>query len=313
MSNLLEKQGGLAKLPFLRMLSRRSVTLLVIFAVFFGTILIASKRLGEICQDGSCTDLAGLKHGIASHLKDSHDDDIRDRIVPFRPHDAACDGFPDTSRVLLVMKTGASESYNRIPTQLMTNLKCLPEFLIFGDKEQEIAGYRIHDSLDTILPRAKEGNSDFDLYNRQQLCPIDVDKCNKHSDSASEGWALDKYKNIHIAEKTYKLRPGYDWYLFVDADTYVLWSTLVQWLKLLDPSVKKYIGSATMISDFAFAHGGSGYLVSQAAMGGLFDGKENVANEWDTLIHNECCGDYMFGRALHNKTGAMVQNVVSPN
>lgn len=44
-----------------------------------------------------------------------------------------CANFPDTDGVLLVMKTGATEAFDRIPTHLLTTLNCLPDFLIFSD------------------------------------------------------------------------------------------------------------------------------------------------------------------------------------
>jgi hypothetical protein len=211
------------------------------------------------------------------------------------------------------MKTGASEAFARIPTQLMTTLRCLPEsdFLLFSDMAQNIAGHPVHDSLATVLPEAQLGNPDFDLYRRQKWCAVDQDSCNKLVDKpADEGWALDKYKNIHIAEKAYAMRPGYDWYLFVDADSYVLWGNMVQWLKTLDPGKKLYLGSVTLINDFRFAHGGSGYVLSRAAMEGFAGKHPGVGNEYDVRAKDECCGDYLFAVALKNKTGIAVQQMV---
>jgi hypothetical protein len=45
----------------------------------------------------------------------------------------ACDGFPNTDGILLVMKTGATEAYTKLPTHLLTSLQCLPNFLLFSD------------------------------------------------------------------------------------------------------------------------------------------------------------------------------------
>lgn len=44
-----------------------------------------------------------------------------------------CAGFPNTDGVQLVMKTGATEAFDRIPTHLLTSLQCLPDFIIFSD------------------------------------------------------------------------------------------------------------------------------------------------------------------------------------
>jgi hypothetical protein len=229
---------------------------------------------------------------------------------PTRARDPICDAFPDTSNILLVMKTGATESFDKVPTQLMTVLRCLPEFFIFSDLEQTIAGTHIRDSLDTVLEKAKLSNPDFDLYNRQRECAIDQDTCNKNHDGSSEGWNLDKYKNIHIAEKTYNLRPDYDWYIFIDADTYVLWPTLVQWLRKLKPSKKHYLGSVTLINNFPFGHGGSGYILSQASMADFIGKNPGVANDFDVQAHSECCGDYLLAKAMKEKSGLKIKQTV---
>jgi hypothetical protein len=44
-----------------------------------------------------------------------------------------CDGFPNTDGILLVMKTGATEAFDKLPTQLLTHMQCLPDFLLFSD------------------------------------------------------------------------------------------------------------------------------------------------------------------------------------
>lgn len=224
--------------------------------------------------------------------------------------DEACAWMPNTSDILVVMKTGASESFGRIPTQLMTTLRCLPDYLIFSDMRQTINGVDIHDSLETVLDEAKNDNPDFDLYRQQQACAIDQESCNKLKDASSAGWNLDKYKNIHMAEKTYRMRPGYDWYIFVDADTYVLWPNLVQWLSKLRATKKHYLGSVAMLGGLPFGHGGSGYVLSKATMAEFAGKHEGVANQYDKQIHATCCGDAMFAQAVKDTTDLDVQNAV---
>ncbi|KAI0598687.1 hypothetical protein F4775DRAFT_553898 [Biscogniauxia sp. FL1348] len=226
------------------------------------------------------------------------------RKPPIHPYNPNCDNFPELSNVLVVVKTGATESYAKIPTQLMTNLRCVDDFLMFSDMRQRIAGFDIHDSLEAVLPEAKEGNDIFDLYRQQQNCPIDQESCNVlHDHTSSKGWHLDKYKNIHMAEKAYAIRPKYDWYFFIDADTYVVWSNLSQWLRGLDPKKELYMGRIMTYNDFPFAHGGSGYILSQAAMHRFVGLHQNTANRFDTQIKNSCCGDHMLAVALKETTG----------
>lgn len=314
-------------------LSRRSITLLVVFGIFLGALLVASKRLGSLCPDGSyyCGEFASSRHEHTAQIKSQPEGSIESGVGKDNNHvnipsatvhrdilskptgtlESDCAHFPDTSNILLIMKTGASEAYARIPTQLVTTLKCLPDFLIFSDMEQKVAGYKIHDSLQTVIGEVKFKNKDFDLYHRQQTCAVDQENCNKDTDSASAGWALDKYKNIHMAEKAFHMRPDFDWYLFVDADTYVVWSTMVEWLKKLDASNPMYFGSVAMLGDLPFGHGGSGYVVSKTAMHEFFEGKTNVANRWDQRTTRTCCGDAMFSEAIREETGIVVNNTVS--
>lgn len=309
---------------------------MLISTAILGFTVIIFWQFGDICADGSyCHNFPGFKPApsLESEVDQSKTSpiDVIPESTPApipeqekeeeqapeqepEPADPTCEGFPDTSNVLLVMKTGASEAYSKIPTQLLTNLRCLNDFLIFSDMEQEVAGFTIQDSLDTVLPEAMVDNRDFDLYNRQKMCAVDQETCNKNSgaNTASQGWALDKYKNIHMAEKAYEQRPNYDWYMFVDADTYVLWGTLTEWLKQMDPDQKHYLGSVALLGGFPFAHGGSGYLVSKAMMRAFLKGKTGIANKWDVPVKSTCCGDYMFSFALKNETDVDVKNVVSP-
>lgn len=45
----------------------------------------------------------------------------------------ACEGFPDTEGIMLVMKTGATEAFDKLPTHLLTDLQCMDDFLLFSD------------------------------------------------------------------------------------------------------------------------------------------------------------------------------------
>ena len=50
----------------------------------------------------------------------------------------ACRNFPDTTGILLVMKTGATEAFDKLPAHLLTSMQCLPDALLFSDK---VGGY----------------------------------------------------------------------------------------------------------------------------------------------------------------------------
>lgn len=243
--------------------------------------------------------------------KDGSPDPHFPTAVPSVPTlNSECAFFPDTSGVLLIMKTGASEAYYKIPAHLLATLKCLPDFLIFSDLSQEMFGHTIYDGLDSVLDEVKYGSKDFDLYFRQQNYSASPGSWGKHHDVSKQAWDLDKYKFVHIGEKAYTMRPNYNWYLFVEADTYVVFPTLINWLKHLDPNKPHYIGSVAFLNDFPYGHGGSGYLVSKESMRAMFQGKAGVANKYDEPVQHVCCGDYIWSKAMKVETHIDVENAV---
>lgn len=302
-------QDSLSCIPTLlpRMFTRKSITIALCATISLLLLLATSRRLSTWA---AIDDPLYQSDDHGGHHPPPPPGHSAPGPRPPPAKNPDCAGYPIPDNILVIMKTGASESFNRVPTQLMTVLKCVPDFLIFSDMEQRIGGYQVYDSLSNVSAEAMDGNSDFDLYNRQKACLVDIDSCNKQGKPAQEGWNLDKYKNVHMAEQTYKMRPDKDWYVFVDADTYVLWPNLVQWLSKLNPNKKHYLGSVTLIQSFSFGHGGSGYIVSKAAMKALVEENPGLGQKYDVRAKHECCGDYVFALALKDLADVSVEQMV---
>lgn len=298
-----------------RSFPKPSVILLAAAALFLGSLILVSSLSAswprEWCRDGSYCGLSRFRDRLG---------DFSSRMRGHRPapaanctdspKKAACANFPDTSRVLLIMKTGASEAYKKVPSQLATTLSCLGgDFLIFSDMGQKMFELEIIDSLQDVSSAVKK-MEDFELYFRQKECLVDQDSCNDGWDAAGEAWRLDKYKNVHMAVKAYALKPDYDWYLFVDADTYVSWPTLMQWLQHMSPKRERYLGSVVYLGDNPFGHGGSGYLVSQASMRKLLKDRSWKTSKYDLEASKTCCGDLVFSLAMKWEAGVSVEQAV---
>lgn len=54
-------------------------------------------------------------------------------VAQYHNFSSPCASFPNTDGILLVMKTGATEAFDKVPTHLLTTLQCLPDFLLFSD------------------------------------------------------------------------------------------------------------------------------------------------------------------------------------
>lgn len=223
--------------------------------------------------------------------------------------DSSCgSGLDVFDRVVIVVKTGATEAIEKLPTQLVTALRCVParNMLHFSDMAQTIGEIEVHDALDAVPAQAMAENPDFDIYRKQQelkdpaLIVSTLKTMRSPTDAGSyAAWTLDKYKNIYILEKSWAMRPDRDWYMYIDADTYILWPSLIEWLKRLDSSRANYFGSLACIGR-SFAHGGSGYILSKPAVTKLTVAQNGTAERWHYEIADpmHCCGDFMLAEAL---------------
>ncbi|KAI2625571.1 glycosyltransferase family 31 protein [Hypoxylon sp. NC1633] len=221
-----------------------------------------------------------------------------------------CASFPNSDGILLVMKTGATEVFDRIPTHLLTTLTCLPDFLIFSDMEQQVGPHHIHDALAEFEESAKAHNADFDLYRDQKECPVSQKSCVDAKRDRQKAWNLDKYKFLPMMEQTWRMRPGRDWYIFAEADTYVFWANTIHWLKEesgLNPREKLYLGSRSFIGGTPFAHGGSGYIMSGTLLKHMVEYHPGVVKQYNVKGAHECCGDLMLAQALEEYENVKVR------
>ena len=76
----------------------------------------------------------------------------------------ACDSFPNMDGISFVMKTGASEAYKKLPTQLSTYMRCIPDTLIFSDKVSARLGNLFFSSkklTKSMIRRTKSADTAF--------------------------------------------------------------------------------------------------------------------------------------------------------
>ena len=215
---------------------------------------------------------------------------------PTSTADDACKDFPDTSDILLVMKTGATEAYDKLPVHFMTTLRCLKDYVIFSDVEMEIAEHHLVDTLDEISDEVKKDNGDFKLYDTLKTYRKLLEDP-RSLKSGTQGWNLDKYKFLPMLLKTWRYCNDAKWYVFVEADTMVDWANMRTFLNKLKPTTPYYIGSPTYL-DIEFAHGGTGYIISQAAMAKGVGQHPDISQKYDKDVHGFCCGDRMIARVM---------------
>jgi len=240
------------------------------------------------------------------------------RLIPGIPTSTAdstptlpCHELPGANETLVVLKTGAGEIAAKLPIHLQTTFKCYPETLIFSDLDETFMARTVLDVLDDVLPELKATHPDFDLYRRLQrkgrtaLAPSELSGPSVRPEGTSgkptvPGWNLDKYKFLPMMRETLDSHPGKQWYVFVEADTYISWASLLAYAAALDPAKPYYIGAPSVIGDVEFAHGGTGFLVSRPALEIVV--AEYVAHQfdWEVLTANHWAGDCVLGKAFRD-------------
>lgn len=223
------------------------------------------------------------------------------------------------SNLVLSIKTGATEAFDKLPTQLLTILQCADTLLLFSDLEQDIHSLHVHDVLSRYNPAMLKSHPDFELYRKQKEYRAegrDIQTLSTLKDSNSDwrtaghnaAWALDKYKFLHMIERAWELQPNKDWYLFAETDTYIVWRNLVPWLQRYDPNEPLYLGRGEPMEKeegegFYFAHGGTGFVLSRAAMYNFCVTHKGLASRWDSRIPDLWFGDYVVAKALKEELG----------
>jgi hypothetical protein len=220
-----------------------------------------------------------------------------------------CQSLTGGRDVLVVMRTGATEISDKLPAHLSTTFKCYPNTLILSDYAEDFQNHKVHDVLSDIDEDLKHSHPDFELWRRlrahgrETLDDSELSGAVSRESGATgkvdnQGWRLDKWKFLPMAARTLELHPDMKWYVFVEPDTYLMWSNLLEWLKRLDPSEPLYYGSEVQIDSDIFAHGGSSFVISNPALkrvAALY--KENAA-DWHALTSAHWAGDCILGKAL---------------
>ncbi|KAI9733620.1 MAG: hypothetical protein M1834_003222 [Cirrosporium novae-zelandiae] len=213
--------------------------------------------------------------------------------------DVVCSEFPGADDIMVIMKTGATEAYRKVPTHFLTTFRCTPHVAIYSDLEQDLGPYHIYDALAQVDDEIKRTNPDFEHYHKlQQFKGPDSQWIKEEIWDYQEAWNLDKWKFLPILNEAWKTMPDAKWFVFIEADTYLVWSNLLQWLQQFDPTVPYYIGCLNYITDQPFAHGGSGYVLSNAALRIVTEHMVGRTQRYNEMTAREWAGDFVMAKVL---------------
>lgn len=234
-----------------------------------------------------------VRHQLAPQNNEVADIDLPNLLGGIEDTRLPCANLPGAADVVVVVKTGFTVAQKRLPMHIETTYRCIPNLLIYSDAEQTIAGHKIHDALADLAPSILDSSDDFQFYRKikeAQSAGLKVSDVSS-KDDIDTAWRLDKWKNIPLLVKAAEYKPDAKWYIFIDADTYPVWSNMLHWLSRKNHNKRIYLGCQAWIGDTVFGHGGSGYILSNAAMRAAKAEIDKDTMHYYNIPDSECCGD----------------------
>ncbi|CAD6886930.1 unnamed protein product [Tilletia controversa] len=216
---------------------------------------------------------------------------------------------PINDKVVLMLKTGHSIIYERIPLHFIEPRPDIPNRLIYSDVPLQIAGFPVVDALANLTDFLSHSPDLSNEYNRLQ-------KAHQNGDNVaptSTGWTLDRFKFAPLTTHAWKTYPNATWYITIDGDSYLMWSTLLRWLEQYfdrPESNPWYLGYDEVgdedeeYSHWHFAHGGAGFAMSRGLVEALHrDDGDGYRFHRDLHFKDIGCGDCAMGAVIADLPG----------
>ncbi|OAL52482.1 hypothetical protein IQ07DRAFT_585652 [Pyrenochaeta sp. DS3sAY3a] len=234
----------------------------------------ANTSNGTIASD---TDVAAPEESLAT----SH------------PVEKFCKDVHGAPHVMVILRTSKAE-INKLSTHLLGLLSCVPNFAIFSDHSGEFEGHKVYNALESVGFEAKRTHDEFREY---QIIHAD----SEHKPDAKRTRDLDKWKFLPMVYQAYHLNPSAKFFVFIEADTSLSWTNVLQWMNRLDYRIPYYSGAPTFMNSVQLAQRGSGIILSQGALRRYSKSYDELyTSKWEERVGKECCGDLLLAMALND-------------
>lgn len=160
--------------------------------------------------------------------------------------DPLCAGLDGIEDLAIILKTGSTEIYEKLPIHLITTFKCVQDHLVYSDAPQDFAGELVRDALALVSKEARAELNDLGQHKTlHEHLRLGGDASELRGDKS---WHLDKWKFLPMISDAYStFGDRKKWYFFIEADTYVSLHNLLPWLSQLDYRVSIFAGAQVMI------------------------------------------------------------------
>lgn len=226
--------------------------------------------------------------------------------------EAICPQSELADDILVVLRTGATESLEKVPVHLRTTLRCVPNFTIFSDLDEEIEGHAVHDVLKSVSEATKKEHEDFEHYHylqqhgrkgsqaQQVITSLSGSSKGDYLQTDKAGWKLDKWKFLPMIDQALEQKPDAKWFVFIEADTFMGWRNLLEYLGNFDDRKPYYIGKHLFINNVEFGYGGAGFMLSNPAMRKISEQRSSRISEYEDFTKTHWVGDCALGKVAED-------------
>ncbi|KAI0095901.1 hypothetical protein F4814DRAFT_457491 [Daldinia grandis] len=215
----------------------------------------------------------------------------------------ACPQSNFQNDVLVVLRVNATEIPKKLPVHFKTVLSCVPDYVIYSDAEQTIGGHHIYDFLDQLSETLRDAISEFELYNQlhisvgeeQEYRTGRLDGALRPPNKRHQQWKL-----LPIAERALQYRPQARWYVFLEADTYMVWQNVLDYLANFDAEQPYYLGSDMNVQDVLSPPKELGFALSNPAIEKVAEYWKEYQTEWHQNSNQDWAGDITIEHALQD-------------
>ncbi|CAI6331908.1 unnamed protein product [Periconia digitata] len=212
-----------------------------------------------------------------------------------------CQDVRGASSVMIVLRTSKVElEKNNLPAHLTKLLECAPNVAVYSDHVSSLSttttgpSIPVRDALSTIAQSTKDKHDEFRPYDKML-------SDNSYTSSPQYASALDKWKYLPMIYDAFTNSPKHKFYLFLEPNTSITWTNLLQWLDRLDSRIHYYAGAPSTSPDtkVRFAQSSAGILLSWGALRRYAKSyEERYATEWESHVGKECCGEIALANAM---------------
>lgn len=299
---------------------KRVVLCLAILAMCVGVFEVAFHGQEAESLRAAKSKISHLEEQLSEGLKHSVT-----RVISAitRPPPPESDIEKVKSKSVIVLKTGASVLFDRLPVQLLQAQSAIhpdvhmtgiqnyhgPTFLVYSDADTQVGPFTVHDALANVSSFVRNQSDFSSRYT--QLHTLLASDDNIRGNGFNEGWNLDKWKFLYMWEDAYRRNPNADWYIGYEADTYVLWDSLFKYLATQDATKEQLFGCASILvrNQELFANGGCPYIMSGALMRATYGIGPHFASKFDKEVLVSCCGDAELSIALRKSATTPIKNL----